>query len=99
GTLGGSTSRIKISRIGGREPDIVFVTKDQYGLIGLNLFTGIPRLVVEIISPNSESRDRVEKYEEYAKLGIPEYWIVDFPNRYVEVHRLQTLADGSRAYQ
>jgi Uma2 family endonuclease len=36
-------------------------------------------LVVEVISPRSGSEqvDRVRKVEEYAKAGIPTYWIVD----------------------
>ena len=34
-------------------------------------------LVVEIISPESERRDREVKPEEYAGAGIPEFWLVD----------------------
>jgi len=39
----------------------------------------IPGLVVEIVSPGSRSRrrDYDEKREEYLRLGIGEYWIVD----------------------
>lgn len=33
--------------------------------------------VVEVVSPNWET-DYARKVEEYALLGIPEYWIVDF---------------------
>ncbi len=36
-----------------------------------------PRLVVEVVSPNQESRDYRHKRSEYAARGIPEYWIVD----------------------
>ncbi len=35
------------------------------------------RLVVEVVSTNWET-DYARKVEEYALLGIPEYWIVDF---------------------
>ena len=35
------------------------------------------RLVVEVVSTNWET-DYARKLEEYALLGIPEYWIVDF---------------------
>jgi Uma2 family endonuclease len=99
GTLAGATSRVKIASDKGREPDIVFVPKDQYRFVGLNLFTGIPALVIEILSPTSVLIDRVKKYAEYAELGIPEYWIVDFPNRCIEVHRLVARPDGSRGYE
>jgi Uma2 family endonuclease len=34
-------------------------------------------LVVEVVSPESERRDRVIKPEEYAAAGIPEYWLVE----------------------
>jgi Uma2 family endonuclease len=33
-------------------------------------------LVVEVISPGSESTDRVAKVNEYAAAGIPQYWMV-----------------------
>jgi len=36
-----------------------------------------PDLVVEVVSPNSEDRDYVEKREEYLKAGVREYWILD----------------------
>ena len=35
------------------------------------------KLVVEVVSSNWES-DYARKVEEYALLGIPEYWIVDY---------------------
>jgi Uma2 family endonuclease len=34
-------------------------------------------VVVEIISPGSEHTDRVIKFGEYARAGIPYYWIID----------------------
>jgi Uma2 family endonuclease len=33
-------------------------------------------LVVEVVSPGSETADAVDKFAEYAKTGIPHYWIV-----------------------
>jgi Uma2 family endonuclease len=33
-------------------------------------------LVVEIVSPGSETVDTTDKFGEYAKAGIPHYWIV-----------------------
>ena len=33
-------------------------------------------LVVEIVSPGSETQDTTDKLGEYAKAGIPDYWIV-----------------------
>jgi Uma2 family endonuclease len=34
-------------------------------------------LVIEVVSPDSEVRDRREKYLEYEAGGIPEYWLID----------------------
>jgi Uma2 family endonuclease len=34
-------------------------------------------LVIEIVSPGSRRTDHVTKLREYAKAGIPTYWIVD----------------------
>ncbi len=40
-------------------------------------YTGIPALVVEILSPQTRSRDHVKKLNVYMQGGVSEYWIVD----------------------
>lgn len=40
-------------------------------------YTGIPSLVVEILSPQTRSRDHVKKLNVYLEGGVSEYWIVD----------------------
>ena len=42
-------------------------------------------LVLEVVSPDGEERDRVEKRADYAEGRIPEYWVVDPPNETVTV--------------
>ena len=49
---------------------------------------GPPALVVEILSPSSESKDRHRKMLLYARFGVPEYWIVSPFPPYVEILRL-----------
>ncbi|PNW44823.1 UNVERIFIED_CONTAM: hypothetical protein BEN50_12655 [Euhalothece sp. KZN 001] len=46
-----------------------------------------PALVVEIVSPGQESRDRDYRYKhtEYAARGITEYWIIDRETQQVTV--------------
>lgn len=34
-------------------------------------------LVIEIVSPGSEAMDEMVKRHEYARAGIPRYWVVD----------------------
>jgi Uma2 family endonuclease len=50
-----------------------------------------PRLVVEVISPGSvnRKRDTVDKRNQYADLGIPEYWLIDPENQCIIVLRLE----------
>jgi Uma2 family endonuclease len=66
-----------------RRPDIVVL--DETKLASEPLWQREPvitsgrsiKLVVEVVSTNWET-DYARKVEEYALLGIPEYWIVDF---------------------
>lgn len=51
------------------------------------------RLVVEVLSKFTETRDRGIKRECYARYGVPEYWIIDADRRRVEVYRLQEDPD------
>ena len=46
---------------------------------------GIPRLVIEVLSPATARSDRVTKRRRYQRSGIPVYWIVDLDARLVEV--------------
>ena len=39
--------------------------------------TGIPDLVVEIISPSSQNTDRFYKFDVYAEIGVKYYWAID----------------------
>ena len=68
-----------------REPDILLVTKEHGDRIGEQVY-GVPDLVVEILSPGTEHVDRGEKYFEYAKAGVREYWIVDPDEKKIEVY-------------
>jgi Uma2 family endonuclease len=45
----------------------------------------VPDLVVEVISPSTLRRDRVEKRRIYARNGVREYWLVDDSRREVTV--------------
>lgn len=60
-----------------REPDILYVSREQLGRLTDKRFEGAPDLVVEVVSPGSVTIDRVDKYLEYERAGVREYWIID----------------------
>jgi Uma2 family endonuclease len=49
----------------------------------------LPELIVEVLSPGVANirRDREKKPAMYARNGVLEYWIVDWPRRQVEIYR------------
>lgn len=55
------------------QPDLVAVERGRTG----RRLTLPVALVVEIVSPGSQTNDRVTKRATYAAAGIPAYWIVD----------------------
>src|ERR1035438_3578136 len=61
----------------GREPDILFVATEHQSRFRDLYLDGPADLCVEVISPDSRSRDRIEKFREYQEAGIPEYWLID----------------------
>lgn len=50
-----------------------------------------PALAIEVASPGNTTRDTVDKRQEYALAGVPEYWIINPVDGYVLV---LALADG-----
>ena len=70
-------------RVGVRVPDLVIFSEElEAAMQGATRSLVLmdmppPLLVVEIVSPNQESRDYRYKRSEYAARGIMEYWIVD----------------------
>ena len=59
------------------QPDLVVVLNDRLGILTRPRIEGAPSLVIEIVSP-STTYDRVTKRSVYARVGVPEYWLVDF---------------------
>ncbi len=74
-----------------REPDILFVAREHADRIGEQVY-GVPDLVVEVISPGTRRTDRMEKFVEYARAGVAEYWMVDPEEPSIEVYHLREEA-------
>ncbi|MFE8698473.1 Uma2 family endonuclease [Cytobacillus sp. FJAT-53684] len=60
-----------------RQPDLVLIHRKRMEIISKRGIEGAPDLVVEILSPSSLKRDKIDKIKSYAHFGIPEFWIVD----------------------
>jgi Uma2 family endonuclease len=58
------------------QPDVLYISNERRGIVGSRV-EGPPDLVVEILSPGTDRRDKTEKLDLYAKYGVTEYWIVD----------------------
>jgi Uma2 family endonuclease len=74
-----------------RMPDAFFIAKDRLDIIHQQEVEGAPDLVMEILSPESRTRDRREKFADYQSAGVREYWIVDPESGKAEVY---VLRDG-----
>lgn len=74
-----------------RQPDIVFMSNEHKDRI-TERYWGAPDLVMEILSESTEKEDRTDKFSEYEKAGISEYWIVDPSERVIEVYVLDLKA-------
>lgn len=74
----------------GREPDLMFIAKENVGRIARTFLDGPADLVIETISPQSVARDRTQKFAEYQAAGIREYWLIDPPRKQAEFYVLGT---------
>ncbi|MBI2802170.1 MAG: Uma2 family endonuclease [Gammaproteobacteria bacterium] len=68
------------------QPDLFFIAAARRDTVKLHGIEGPPDLVVEILSPGTETRDRGYKLKMYARHGVREYWIVDPDARTVDVY-------------
>ncbi len=65
------------------EPDLMVVCDDNFDKA---IYTGTPKLVVEVLSRTTQHRDIGIKLDVYEKCGISEYWIADINNQEIKVY-------------
>jgi Uma2 family endonuclease len=70
-----------------REPDIAFMLKTHAGR-RMNEYWDGADWVVEVVSDDDRRRDLEKKRFDYARAGIPKYWIVDPANSAIYVLKL-----------
>lgn len=71
------------------QPDLLFISSENNHFITTDGIIGVPDLIIEIISPTSIIRDRVDKKNLYEKLNVKEYWIVDAQYKDIEVYTIE----------
>jgi Uma2 family endonuclease len=81
-----------------REPDLQVILKTNPGQLTATAMIGPADLCIEVISPESVARDYGEKFEEYEKAGVREYWIIDPLRQETSFHRLQDTGLYARAH-
>jgi Uma2 family endonuclease len=74
------------------EPDASFISRERW-LKGPRPRRGqflkiVPTLAVEIISPATARRDRIEKKRIYEANSVDEYWLVDLQRREITIFHL-----------
>jgi len=63
--------------LAGRVPDLLFLAKEHENRLRRAYVDGPADLVVEIVSPESVTRDRETRRREYQEGGVPEFWLID----------------------
>lgn len=74
-----------------REPDVVFMRSEHLDRCTLKFWDGAD-LVIEVLSESNRDLDLHTKASEYARAGIPEYWVVDPDGRSMTI--LVLVEDG-----
>jgi Uma2 family endonuclease len=70
------------------QPDLLVVC-DPDNKNSNDKYTGIPSLVIEILSASSVKIDLIKKLDLYMQTGIREYWIVNYVTREVAVYEFK----------
>jgi Uma2 family endonuclease len=69
-------------------PDVHFIRADRLGIVDEERgVLGAPDLVIEVLSPYDREFDRTLKRTNYLARGVPELWILDADEDWIEVWR------------
>ena len=67
------------------QPDILVICdKEKIDIKGR--YSGVPSLVVEVLSESTSSKDNVTKLELYMSTGVQEYWLVNTETREIYIY-------------
>ena len=71
------------------QPDIAFISNERMDIIHPDGVHGAPDLVIEVLSPGTERRDRILKRERYERFDVREYWQAEPIAKTITVLRLR----------
>lgn len=71
-------------------PDIMVIYDRKH--LKESAYTGVPRFIVETLSPATALNDKTIKKDIYQNAGVSEYWIVSPKERAVEIYYLEDSA-------
>jgi Uma2 family endonuclease len=74
----------------GREPDLLFVSTSNLPHLKTNFLDGAADLIIEVVSPESRTRDTQTKFQEYQTAKIPEYWLINPEDQTATFYRLNS---------
>ena len=88
GEVFGAPLDVILSKYTTVQPDLVYVSNIK-DLANAQFIEIVPALAVEILSPSSTRKDRVQKLDLYRRHGVSHYWIVDPGDGIMEAYKLQ----------
>jgi Uma2 family endonuclease len=70
------------------QPDFALVVASRSEIIHDRRIYGVPDLIIEVQSPGNAAYDENEKFNAYAKAGVPEYGIISPAKHTLTLYRL-----------
>jgi len=71
------------------QPDLFYVSGEQKRIVKDARIDGPPTLVVEVLSPSSSRKDRLQKLRIYQKAQVQHYWLVNPEEKTLECFSLR----------
>lgn len=71
------------------QPDLMIICDLDDHLDERDYYTGVPALIVEVLSESTRSKDMVKKLDLYMESGVSEYWIVNPVNKEITIYHFE----------
>lgn len=71
------------------QPDLFYISGKQKDIIKEERIDGTPTLVVEVLSPVTSRKDRMQKLQLYQGVGVKHCWLVSLADKTLECYSLR----------